>query len=83
MAQAFSLRFGPGRTYDRGGAFYSSVPNDYEVISPPLAVSVRALPNGAVFESVNGVAYFTYGGAWYQPSYSAGRVSYMVVANLV
>lgn len=57
------------------------MPNGYEVIPPPLGVAVRSLPNGAVFHTVNGVNYFSYGGAWYQPSYSAGGVSYMVVAN--
>jgi hypothetical protein len=57
------------------------VPNGYEVIPPPIGVAVHSLPNGSTLETVHGVSYFTYGGAWYRPSYSAGGVSYMVVAK--
>ena len=46
-----------------------------------IGVAVRTLPDGATLQRVNGVAYFTYGGAWYQPSYSDGGVSYMVVTK--
>jgi hypothetical protein len=70
-----------GRTYDCGGAFYSSVPNGYEVIPPPLGVNVPSLPNGAVDQTIGGVTYLTYGGAWYRPRYSAGGVIYHVVAK--
>ena len=66
---------------DCGGAFYSSVPNGYKVIPPPIGITVATLPNGAVDQTISGVAYFTYGGAWYRPMYSGGGVAYQVVAN--
>jgi arylsulfatase A-like enzyme len=76
-----TVDLGAGKTYDCGGAFYSSVPSGYEVIPPPIGVAVRSLPNGATQETVNGISYFTYGAAWYQPSYTNGGVSYMVVSK--
>ena len=76
-----TVDLGSGRTYDCGGAFYSSVPNGYMVIPPPIGITVATLPNGAVDQTVSGVAYFTYGGAWYRPMYSGGGVAYQVVAN--
>jgi len=44
---------------------------------------VQSLPNGAVDQTVGSVTYFTYGGAWYRPMYSAGGVRYTVVAKPV
>ena len=76
-----TVDLGAGQTYDCGGAFYSSVPSGYEVIPPPIGVTIRVLPNGATDHTVNGVTYFTFGGAWYQPMYSAGGVTYQVVAD--
>ncbi len=77
----YTVDLAAGRTYDCGGAFYTSVPKGYEVIPPPIGVAVHSLPNGSTLETVHGVSYFTYGNAWYRPSYSAGGVSYMVVAK--
>ncbi len=57
------------------------MPNGYEVVPPPIGIAVSSLPNGATQETVGGISYFTYGGAWYQPSYTNGGVSYMVVAK--
>jgi len=42
---------------------------------------VFSLPSGAVATTINGSSYFTYGGAYYQPFYSGGEVSYTIVAN--
>jgi hypothetical protein len=44
-------------------------------------VNVPSLPNGAVNQTIGGVTYFTYGGAWYRPEYRTGGVSYMVVTK--
>ena len=55
------------------------MPNGYEVIPPPIGITVAAMPNGAVDQTVNGITYFSYGGAWYQPMYSGGGVTYQVV----
>ena len=76
-----TVDLGSGRTYDCGGAFYSSVPNGYEVIPPPIGITVATLPNGAVDQTIGGVTYFTYGGAWYRPMYSGGGVTYQVVSK--
>jgi hypothetical protein len=67
--------------YDCNGAFYRSVANGYAVISPPIGILVTSLPSGAVDQTVGGTTYFTYGGTWYQPMYSGGSVTYLVVAN--
>jgi len=37
--------------------------------------------SGAVDQSVNGVTYFAYGGAYYRSIYSGSGVHYEVVAN--
>ena len=76
-----TVDLGAGQTYDCGGVFYSSVPNGYEVILPPASVTVAALPNGAVGQTINGITYFTFAGAWYQPVYSGGGVAYQVVTS--
>jgi hypothetical protein len=55
------------------------VPDGYKVIPPPIGVAVPSLPNGSVDQTIKGVTYFTYGGAWYQPKYSGGGVTYQVV----
>jgi hypothetical protein len=76
-----TVDLGSGKTYDCGGAFYSSVPNGYAVVPPPIGIAVPALPNGAVVRVAGGVTYFTFGGAWYQPIYSSGGVMYRIVGN--
>ena len=60
------LRFGRGR---------------YQVIPPPIGATVWNLPNGAVARTVNGVTYYSFGGAYYRPYYSGSSVFYEVVAN--
>jgi hypothetical protein len=77
----YTVDLAAGRTYECGGAFYAAVPRGYEVIPPPIGVAVQSLPNDSTLETVHAVSYFTYGSAWYRPSYSAGGVSYMVVAK--
>ena len=57
------------------------MPNGYEVIAPPVGASVASLPNGAIDQTVNSITYFTFGGAWYQPVYRSGGVTYNVVSN--
>ena len=64
-----------------GGAFYTAVSGGYEVIPPPIGATTWILPNGAVTQNVNGVTYFSYGGAYYRPIYSGSGVYYGVVAN--
>jgi hypothetical protein len=49
-----TVDLGSGKTYDCGGAFYSSVPNGYAVVPPPIGIVVPALPNGAVVHTVGG-----------------------------
>jgi hypothetical protein len=39
------------------------------------------LPSGAVDENIKGTAYFTFGGAYYQPFYSGSSVTYEGVAE--
>ena len=41
----------------------------------------KTLPNGAVSQTVNGVTYYSFGGAFYQPFYSGGQVIYKIVNN--
>ena len=77
----YAVDLGSGKTYDCGGAFYSSVSNGYQVIPPPVGVTVPSIPNGVVDQTVDGLTYFTYGGAWYKPMYSGGGVTYMVVVK--
>ena len=51
------------------------------MIAPPIGATTWTLPNGAVDQNVNGVTYFSYGGAYYRPIYSGSGVYYEVVAN--
>ncbi|MCL4245704.1 MAG: hypothetical protein KJ002_11325, partial [Candidatus Dadabacteria bacterium] len=67
--------------YDCGGAYYSSVSQGYQVVSPPIGATVNTLPNGAVSETIGGTTYYSYGGAYYQPYYSGGSVIYRIVQN--
>jgi hypothetical protein len=66
---------------DCGGAYYSTVPNGYKVVPPPIGATVTTLPSGAVDQNIKGTTYFTFGGAWYRPFYSASSVIYEVVAR--
>ena len=66
---------------DCGGAFYSKVPNGYEVIPPPIGASVSVLPSGAVNQTIGGNNYYTFGGAYYEPFYNGSSVIYQVVAK--
>ena len=43
--------------------------------------SAQNRPSGAVDQNVNGVTYFSYGGAYYRPIYSGSSVYYEVVEN--
>jgi hypothetical protein len=66
-----SVNLGNGGTgLDCGGAFYAAVPGGYQVIAPPVGATTWTLPDGAVDQNVNGVTYFSYGGAYYRPIYS-------------
>lgn len=40
-----------------------------------------SLPRDATPVTVNGTTYYKYGGAWYQPFYSAGATTYSIVQN--
>jgi hypothetical protein len=51
------------------------------VIPPPIGATVWNLPNGAVTQTVNGVTYYSFGGAYYRPYYSGSSVFYEVVSN--
>jgi len=73
---------GPNNCYqDCNGAFYLQVGNTYQLVPPPVGTMVFSLPSGAVATTFNGSSCFTYGGACYQPSYSGGDVSYIILAN--
>ena len=50
------------------------------MIPLPIAATTYTLPNGAVARTVNGVTYYSFGGACYRPYYSSS-VFYEVVAN--
>jgi hypothetical protein len=77
-----SVNLGAGGTgLDCGGAFYAPVAGGYQVIAPPIGATTWSLPSGAVDQNVNGVTYFSYGGAYYRPIYSGSGVYYEVVAN--
>jgi hypothetical protein len=71
--------WGARKTYDYGGTFCMSVPNRYQVIPLRLARRCKVCQTGRALQTDNGVACFTFGGAWYKRSYGAGGVSYMVV----
>ena len=64
---------------DCGGAFYSPVPAAIRYPATGRRDGLT-LPNGAVDRNVNGVTYFSYGGAYYRPIYSGSGVYYQVVA---
>src|SRR5262249_66938 len=66
---------------DCGGAFYARVANGYQVIPAPIGSTVTRLPNGAVSENIEGVAYFRFGDAYYRPFCSGSSVIYEVVAK--
>ena len=66
---------------DCGGAFYAPVSKGYQVVPPPIGSTVTKLPNGAVTETVKGIQYFSFGGAYYQPFYSGSSVIYEVVVK--
>jgi Family of unknown function (DUF6515) len=66
---------------DCGGAFYAHVANGYQVIPPPIGSTVTRLPNGAVSENIEGVAYFRFGDAYYRPFYSGSSAIYEVVTK--
>jgi Family of unknown function (DUF6515) len=66
---------------DCGGAYYSQVPQGYQVIPPPIGATVTTLPTGAIEQNISGVVYLTFGGAYYRPFYSGSSVIYEVVAN--
>jgi hypothetical protein len=72
---------GRGLGLDCGGAFYAPASGGYQVIAPPVGSTVWTLPNGAVDQTVNGVTYFAYGGAYYRPIYAGSSVYYEVVAK--
>jgi Family of unknown function (DUF6515) len=77
-----SVNLGGGGTgLDCGGAFYAPVSGGYQVIPPPIGTTTYTLPNGAVAQTVNGVTYYAYGGAYYRPYYSGSSVFYEVVSN--
>jgi hypothetical protein len=49
--------------------------------APPIGATTSTLPSGAVSQTVNGVTYYSFGGAYYRPYYSGSSVFYEVVAN--
>ena len=51
------------------------------MIPPPIGATTYDLPSGAVSQTVNGVTYYSFGGAYYRPYYSGSSVFYEVVAN--
>jgi len=54
---------------------------NYEVVGPPVGVTVPYLPESAHEETVGGKAYFVHEGTYYRPFASDGETIYMVVED--
>jgi hypothetical protein len=53
--------------------------NSYEVVKPPIGVTVPYLPEEAKEQTIKGKKYFLSEGTYYQPFSSGGDTIYMVV----
>jgi hypothetical protein len=47
------------------GVYYQSVNGGYQVVSPPLNVTIQLLPQGYNKLTVGGTVYYYYGGVFY------------------
>ncbi len=54
---------------------------NYEVVQPPVGVTVPYLPDSAQEETVGGKKYLVYEDTYYRPFASDGETIYMVVEN--
>lgn len=76
-----------GQSYEYlNGLFYQTGPGSdgqvsYQVVQAPLGVTVQALPQGVKPNTVNGAAYYDYGGTWFRAYYEGNQTVYMVVNN--
>ena len=52
---------------------------NYEVVRPPVGVTVPYLPDEAGEKTIGGKKYFVYEGTYYRPFVSEGETIYMVV----
>ena len=67
--------------YYSDGVFYEPSDSGYEVVAPPLGITVNRLPRGAEIEKVGNLQYFVYNDTYYQALYGGSGVVYQVVED--
>ena len=54
---------------------------NYEVVAPPVGITVPYLPDEATEQTVNGKKYYAYDSTYYRPFVNEGETIYMVVED--
>ena len=68
-------------TEEEAGPPMTQDDHNYEVVGPPVGVTVPYLPDEAETRTINGTVYYAYDGTYYRPFIGDGDTIYQVVED--